>query len=282
MKNFLLACAVLLSSASFAQINAPQPSPTATISQKVGLTDVEVTYSRPGMKGRKIFGDLVPFGSMWRLGANKATKISFSDDVMILGNEIPAGDYSLFAIPNENEWEIIVHKNLELWGTGDYKEEDDLVRFVVEAHNVDAQWESMTIDFSDFTSTGAHLYIAWENTAVHIPIETKTAEMMEKQIKSVLVDGPSASSYAAGARYYLDQKTNLKQALGWMTKACEMRPEAFWYMHNKAQIEAELGMKKEAIATATKSMEMAKANKEGDYGYIKNNEKLIAEIKAKK
>lgn len=282
MKNFLLACAVLISSASFAQINAPQPSPTATISQKVGLTDVEVTYSRPGMKGRKIFGDLVAYGSMWRLGANKATKISFSDDVTILGNEIPAGDYSLFAIPMENEWEIIVHKNLELWGTGDYKQEDDLVRFTVEAHKVDAKWESMTIDFSDFTSTGAHLYIAWENTVVHIPIETKTAEMMEKQIKAVLVDGPSATSYAAGARYYLDQKTNLKQALEWMTKACEMRPEAFWYLHNKAQIEAELGLNKEAIATATKSMEMAKASKDGDFGYVKNNENLIAEIKAKK
>jgi tetratricopeptide (TPR) repeat protein len=282
MKNFLLACAVLISSASFAQINAPQPSPTATISQKVGLSDVEITYSRPGKKDRQVFGELVAFDQEWRLGANRSTKITFSDDVTILGNEIPAGQYALYAIPRENEWEIIVHKDLTQNAPGAYEESEELVRFVVETHQLKDTWESFTIDFTNFTSTGAHLFIAWENTAVHIPIVTKTDEMMEKQIKQVLVDGPSASSYASGARYYLDQKKDMKQALAWMTKACDMRPEAFWYLYNKAQIQAELGLKKEAIATATKSMEMAKANEGGDYGYVMNNEKLIAEIKAKK
>lgn len=281
MKNLIIACSLFVATASMAQIKAPQPSPVASVSQKVGLTDVDITYSRPGKKGRTVFGDLVPYHEIWRLGANASTKIKFSDDVSILGNEIPKGEYALYAIPHENEWEIIIHKNLSLWGTGGYKAEDDLVRFSVKSYQLKETWESLTIDFTNFTTTGADLYIAWENTAVHIPIETKTNQMVEAQIKKTLIDGPDANSYAAGARFYLEQKTNLDQALEWMTKACEMRPDAFWYLHNKAQIQAELGMKKEAIATATKSMEMAKANSDGDFGYVANNEKLIAELKGK-
>jgi tetratricopeptide (TPR) repeat protein len=282
MKNLLLACSVLMSTLSFAQIKSPQPSPTATISQKVGLTDVEVTYSRPGKKGRTVFGDLLPFDEMWRLGANASTKIKFSDDVTILGNEVPAGEYALYVIPHQDNWEIVVHKNLTHWGTGGYDQSEDLIRVTVKTHMLKETWESLTIDFTNFTTTGADMYIAWDNVAVHVPIETKAAEMVEKQIKQVLIDGPDANSYAAGARFYLEQKKDLAQALVWMDKACTMRPDAFWYLYNKAQIQAEMGMKKEAMATAQKSMEMAKANAEGDFGYVANNEKLIAELKAKK
>lgn len=274
--------AVLISSVAYTQIKAPKPSPVATLTQEVGLTNVDITYSRPGKKDRKIFGELVPLNEMWRLGANASTKITFSDDVTFGGQPIPAGEYALYAIPGSISWEIIVHKNLTLWGTAGYDAADDQARFKVNTKTMKDTWETLTIEFTDLTTTGGSLVIGWENTAVHIPIETKTNEMVEKQIKQVLVDGPGASDYASGARFYLEQKKDLNLALTWITKACELRPEAFWYLYNKAQIQAELGKTKEAIATATKSMELAKANADGDFGYVANNEKLIAELKAKK
>jgi tetratricopeptide (TPR) repeat protein len=282
MKHILLAAAVLISSASFSQIKAPKPSPTATISQEVGLAKVDITYSRPGIKERKIFGELVAYDKMWRLGANAPTKISFSEDVTVGGKEVAAGDYVMFAIPGASSWEMVINKNAELGGMGDYDKAEDAARFMVETTPLKDTWETFTIEFSNMTTAGAHMVLGWENTSVHVPIETKTMEMMEKQIKKELVDGPGAGSYAAGARFYLGEKKELDLALTWMTKACEMRPDAFWYLYNKAQIQAELGKNADAIATATKSMEMAKANEEGDYGYVANNEKLIAELKAKK
>ncbi|GAB5538847.1 MAG: hypothetical protein Salg2KO_09500 [Salibacteraceae bacterium] len=282
MKNALLLTAVFLSASLFGQIKSPKPSPTATITQEVGLGTIEVTYSRPGIKDRKIFGELVGFDKMWRLGANAPTKISFSEDVTIGGKEVAAGDYVMFATPGVSSWEIIINKDAELGGMGGYDQAMDAARFTVETTPLKDTWESFTIEFSNFTNSGAHMVMGWENTSVHIPIETKANEMIEKQINQVLVEGPSARDYAAGARYYLDADKNLEQALKWITKACEMRPEAFWYLHNKAQIQGKLGKNKEAIATATKSMEMAKANADGDFGYVANNEKLIAELKAKK
>jgi tetratricopeptide (TPR) repeat protein len=281
MKNFLLACSLLITATTFAQIKSPAPSPLATISQKVGLTDLEVTYSRPGKKERKVFGELVPFGEMWRVGANASTKIKFSDDVNIAGNEVPAGEYALYVIPNAENWEIIIHKNITHSGTGGYDAAEDLLRFKTNTKTLRDTWETLTIEFTELTTTGGVLYIAWENTCVHIPIETKSMEMVEKQIKQVLIDGPDAGSYAAGARFYLDNNKDLNQALAWMTKACELRPDAFWYLHTKAKIQGELGKNKEAIATAEKSLEMAKASEDGDFGYVANNEKLIAELKAK-
>ena len=282
LKNVILAAGVFANTLVSAQLKTPQPSPSASIKQTVGLTDVTVDYSRPGMKGRKVFGDLVAFGSVWRTGANKATAITLSDDVKIGGKDVKAGKYSIFTIPGEAEWTVIVNSNTELWGAGGYKQEEDVARFMVKPTKLNDTYETFTIGFSHLTNDAAHVNLMWENTKVSFKIETMANEQVQKQINEMLVEGPSAGTYYGAARYYLDNDKDLKQALTWIDKAIEKRPEAFWYIHQKAKIQGKLGMKKEAIATAEKSMEMAKANKEGDYGYVKNNEDLIKELKSKK
>jgi tetratricopeptide (TPR) repeat protein len=285
MNKFNIAClafVLLASTAISAQLRTPQPSPKCTISQVVGLSDIEVEYSRPGMKGRKIFGGLLAYGEMWRLGANASTKFSTSKDVSLGGFDVPAGDYSLYAIPGEKEWTIIVHKDITLNGTGGYDMANDLGRFTVVPTRSADTFETLTIDFSTFTTVGADLCIRWENTLVRIPIKTHAIEEVEAQIKKEIIDGPGAGDYAAAARFYLSQEKNYEQSLTWIDMAIKGSPDAFWYVHNKAQILAKLGRKKEAISAAEKSMEMAKANEDGDYGYVENNQKLIAEIKATK
>jgi hypothetical protein len=279
LKFVVLASLFALSFSLEAQIKTPAPSPTGEIEQMVGLTEVEIEYSRPGMKGREIFGSLVPYDKMWRTGANASTKITVSDKITMGGLEVPEGTYSIMTIPGKEEWTIILSKKLEMWGTGDYDETMDLGRIVVKSNMLNDAVETFTIDFSHLTSTGAHLNMSWENTRVSIPIETNAMEEVEKQIKSVLIDGPGAGTYYQAGRFYLENGKDLDQALAWMSKACEMRPEAFWYLHQKAKILGELGKTKEAIATAEKSMEMAKNNDGGDFGYVKNNMDLIEKLK---
>jgi len=280
IKSLLLVIALLASTATFAQLKTPQPSPTATVSQAVGLGEVTIEYSRPGAKDRKVFGELVPFDVMWRTGANASSKIEFSEDVTFGGKEVPAGKYAFYTIPGATEWTIVLSKNLELWGEAGYKETDDQTRFTVKPMKITDMVESFTMDFSNFTSTGAHLNLSWENTKVAITIETKAMEMIENQITEIMA-GPDAGTYYSAARFYLENDKDINKASTWINKACEMRPEAFWYVHQKAKIQAKLGDKKAAIATATKSLEMAKANKEGDYGYILSNEKLLKELAGK-
>lgn len=281
-KTLALSIALVASISVFAQIESPQPSPLAKLSQKVGLTDVEISYSRPGVKGRTIFGDLEKWDVLWRTGANATTKIKFSDDVKVNGMAIPAGEYTLFTIPGKEEWTVILNKDLTLWGTAGYKESENVVKFQVKSTKLADLVETLTIDFTNFTSNTAQLYLKWENTMITFQIETNVADKIEKQIKTTLIDGPSAGSYASAAGYYLDNNKDLEQALTWMNKAVEKRPEAFWYVYKQAQILAKMGKTKEAIAAAEKSMQMAKDSKDGDYGYVANNEKLIKELKAKK
>ncbi len=281
LKNVFLATALIVSTIASAQLKTPQPSPSASVTQTVGLTDVTIDYSRPGMKGRAIFGDLVPFDKIWRTGANKATAISFNDDVSINGNDVKAGKYAVFTIPGKTEWTIIVNSNTELWGAGDYKKEEDVARFTVKSTQLNDAVESLTIDFSNFNQGEAQVNLSWENTRVSFPISTKAGEQVEKQIKTMLIDGPSAGTYYGAARYYLDNDKDMEQALAWINTAIEKRPSAFWYMHQKAKIQGKLGQTKEAIATAEKSMKMAGENEDGDYGYVANNKKLIEELKAK-
>ncbi len=281
-KTLVLSIALVASTSVFAQIESPQPSPVAKLSQKVGLTDVEISYSRPGVKGRTIFGDLEKWDVLWRTGANATTKIKFSDDVKVNGMAVPAGEYTLFTIPGKEEWTVILNKDLTLWGTAGYKESENVVKFQVKSTKLTDLVETLTIDFTNFTSNTAQLYLKWENTMIAFQIETNVADKIEKQIKTTLIDGPSAGSYASAAGYYLDNNKDLEQALTWMNKAVEKRPEAFWYVYKQAQILAKMGKTKEAIAAAEKSMQMAKDSKDGDYGYVANNEKLIKELKAKK
>lgn len=280
-KLLLSTIAAAVTFATTAQIDAPQPSPTAEIEQMVGLTEVEIEYSRPGMKDRAIFGNLVPYGEIWRTGANASTKITVGDNVTLGGKEVPAGKYALYTIPGKDSWTVIIYKDLENWGAGGYDQSKDLCRFQVKPTKLNDKVETFTIDFSDFTTNSANVNLSWENTRVSIPMVTPADELVEKQIKQVLIDGPGAGSYYSAAKFYLDKNKDLDQALEWINKAVELRPNAFWYIHVQAKVLAAQGKKKEAIAAANKSMEMAKNNEGGDFGYVKNNEDLIKKINGK-
>ncbi|APD06943.1 hypothetical protein UJ101_01424 [Flavobacteriaceae bacterium UJ101] len=282
LKNALLTtCCLLGFTILSAQLETPQPSPGVTLEQTVGLTDVKIEYSRPGMKDRKIFGELVPYDKKWRTGANAATKITFDEEVKLGGKSVKAGTYALYTIPGKSQWTVILSKDLSQFGAAGYKANDNVVQFTTKATKLHDTLESFTIDFSNFKDDSALVNIMWENTKVSFPIETQTHEKVEKAIKKELIDGPNARTYASAATYYLENDQNLDQALSWINTAIEKRPEAFWYVHQKARILAKQGKKKEAIASAEKSLKMAKAFKDGDFGYIARNENLIKEIKGK-
>ncbi len=265
-----------------AQIMTPQPSPMTTIETKVGLTDVKINYSRPGMRGRTIYGDLVPYGQVWRTGANSATVITFSDDVKLAGNAVAAGSYSLYSIPQENEWTIILNSNTK-GNIGNYSPDEDVIRFKVKPGKITEASEAFTIDFGNFSTAGAHLNIYWANTKVSIPVETEVDSKVMAQIKEQILDNPEPDVryLSVAANYYLENGKDLDQALKWMDKSLEASPNAFWNLHTKAKILAAQGKNKEAIKVAEASMKMAQESERGDFGYVKNNQDLIASLKKK-
>ncbi len=283
MKSFYLTALTLLSASTLglAQIKTPAPSPTSKVSQDVGLIKVEVEYSRPSIKGRKIFGDLVPFGEMWRTGANASTKVTFSDDVQASNVSLPKGTYALYTIPGETDWTIIFYKDITIWGAPepkDFKEEQVAGRFKVPVQKMADKVETFTINIGNLTNNGADLELMWENTKVVIPITVDTDGKVMADIKSTM-GGPSANDYYSAARYYYEAKKDLKQALGWVNSCLEKGGEKFWILRLKANIQADLGMYNDAITTANRSTELAKAD--GNTDYPRMNEKSIMEWKKK-
>lgn len=281
---FFAVAATMIAGDAFGQIDMPRPSPGATIMQDVGLSEITVEYSRPGAKDRKIFSELVPYGEVWRTGANASTKIEFSEDVNFGGMEVPAGKYAMLSVPGKSEWTIILNTDLES-NIGGYDEAKDLGRIEVSSEMMETMFETFTIEFSHLTDNGAHLNIIWENTHVAIPITTDTDSKVMAMINEQLVEGGNADltarDYANAADFYHKKGENLDQAVEWMDKAVEMSPDAFWYMHRYAKLLADAGKKDTAIQMAKKSMEMAEANEGGDYGYVKRNEELLKELGAK-
>lgn len=280
-KSILLSFVLTLGIFSLAlaqQIQMPQASPTATISQKIGLTDVSVEYSRPSTKGRKIFGELVPYGEVWRTGANAATVITFNTPVIIEGNNLPAGSYALYSIPGKSDWTIIFSKNTKLWGAVGYNKDEDALRFNVKPGKTGQKYETMEINFVDMTDTGASIAIKWENVRVKFRIETEVDSIVMKQIKEMVIDKDPQNPglYYQAANYYFTNNKDMNQAYEWIVKSVDSDPK-YWTMHLKAKIELALGKKKEAIESATKSMEMAKEAKNPDY--VGLNERLIKSIK---
>lgn len=281
-RSLALVALTLISTFAFGQIQMPRPSPGATLTQDVGLSEITVDYSRPGVKDRTIFGELVPYGEVWRTGANMNTTIEFSDAVNFGGMDVPAGKYALLSVPGEKSWEIILNTKHE-GNIGGYDEANDLGRITVEPKMLDMTIETFMIEFSHLTDDGAHLNLVWENTHVAIPITTDTDGKVMVMIEDQLMSGENAdlkaSDYHNAALFYQSNEMDMDQALEWMNKSVEMNPDAFWYIHRQAVLLKDMGKKKEAMAAAEKSLEMAKNNEEGDYGYIQRNEDLIAEIK---
>ncbi|RYY64013.1 MAG: DUF2911 domain-containing protein, partial [Chitinophagaceae bacterium] len=239
-----------------------------------GISSVQLIYSRPAMKERKIFGDLVPYGKVWRTGANQATRIKFADDVSIGGQPLKAGEYALYTIPGENEWEIIINKGSENWGTN-YKQEDDLLRVKVKSAKLANPVETFTMQFENIKPTSTDLAIMWDRTAVKVPITTDIESKVMAQINNAM--NRDNRPYFGAAMYFLETGKDLNQAVTWLDKAIEQNPNAFWIYHQKANALAKLGKKEDAKQAANKSIELAKAQKNDDY--VKLNEKLLASLK---
>ena len=275
-KLFVAAIAVMsLFIANGQGLNTPQPSPTQTIKQNFGLSSVELSYSRPGMKGRKIFGDLVPFGNVWRTGANQATTLTFGDDVVIGGKKIPAGKYGLLSIPEKGSWTLIITKQLDVTSPAAYKQDMDVVRVNAETMKMKDDVETFTMQFADVKPNSCALHIMWEGTAVALPITTDVETKVMAQIDQMM--NKDNKPYFNAAMYYMDNGKDLKQAIIWFDKAAVAEPTAFWIHHQRANCLAKLGRKDEAKAAAKKSIELATAAKNDDY--VKLNEKLLAELK---
>ncbi|HTL08038.1 MAG TPA: DUF2911 domain-containing protein [Chitinophagaceae bacterium] len=277
MKKMLLALTmgVAMLNVTAQQLRTPAPSSTQVIKQEFGLGSVELSYSRPGMKGRKIFGDLVPYGKVWRTGANSATTLTFTDEVTIGGTKIAPGKYGLLSIPEADSWTLIITKQLDVTSPAAYKQSEDVVRVKATPFTMKETMETFTMQFGDVKPTSANLYIVWANTGVSLPISTDVDTKVTAQIKTLMEK--DNRPYFNAAMYYMDNGKDLNQALTWFNKAAEQDPTAFWVLHQKANCLARLGKKEEAKATALKSIEAAKAAKNDDY--VALNEKLLATLK---
>lgn len=263
-----------------AQVKTPAASPSAKVIQTVGMTEVEIAYSRPSMRGREIFGGLVPFDKVWRTGANASTKISFDKDVSIAGNDLKKGTYALYTIPGKDEWTIIIHNNITHWGSGGYKVEEDAFRFTVKPTTLSNTVETFTVDVSDLGLGTANINISWDKTKVSFAIDTKVDAQVANSIEKTL-SGPSMNDYYQAAAYNLMADKDLEQALEWITLAMEKGgDEKFWMVRRKALIEAKLGKYKAAVASAKLSLKLAE--KAGNSDYVRMNEDSIKEWKKKK
>lgn len=265
--------------ASFAQ-ELPQASPIAKIEQRIGLTDVTIRYSRPSVKDRKIWGDLVPYRTIWRTGANACTVISFSDNVSINGQTLPAGEYSFFTIPTENEWTVIFNKNTKLWGSDGYKQEEDALRLSVKPDMNAPFTETMLFAFDNIKIDGADLQLMWANMKLSLRISTDTDTKAIANIKKAVLEAENTyRTYNASATYLLDAGRDLPQALEWAKKSVAMQ-EKFWNLYTLSRAYAANNMIKEAIATAEKSLKLAQESKQE--AYVKMNQKNIEEWKKRK
>jgi hypothetical protein len=268
-----------------AQINLPAPSPAGKVYSKVGLTDVEITYSRPKAKGRAIFGSgdsfLVPFGQIWRTGANSGTIITTSADLEVDGQNLPAGEYMLITIPNEDAWDVMFYKDKSIGGNmAAFKEENVQIKVKGQVSKRTEPVEVLTFNIADLSddNTTAAIELTWENTAVKIPLKTDFDKVVMEQIAKNTKVNPS--NYVAAANYYFSTGRDLDQAIAWMDLYLAENPNQFWNIHLKAQMLAKKGDKKSikaAIETAQDSLAKAKAA-DSDFGYIKLNEDLIAEL----
>jgi len=256
-------------------LKIPQPSSTQTITQDFGLGKITLTYSRPNVKGRKIFGGMEPLNVVWRTGANAATRIKFTEDVKIEGKDLPAGEYGLFSIPGEKEWTVIFNKTANQWGAYEYKASDDVLRVTVKTIALKDKIETLTMQFSDVTETAAKLNLMWEKSAFTVNMTTSIDEKVMANIAEAMKG--EKKPYFAAAQYYYQNGKDLKTALEWMTEAEKSDPKAPWFKLWKGRIQLKMGDKAGATATAQQGIDAAKAQKVDEY--VRLNTELLAEAK---
>jgi hypothetical protein len=282
MKKALILVLLAVSLAAQAQVQTPAASPAATVTTVVGLTDVKIEYSRPKAKGRKIFGAgaefLVPFGQVWRTGANAGSRVTFSDDVKFGGSDVPKGTYLLLTIPGASDWTVILYKDASIGGDmSAYKQENDQARVSVKSEKLTEKVETLTLGISDLSENGktANLQLSWENTSVKVAIAVDFDAKVMKSIEASTKVNPN-NLYNA-ATYYFENGKDLKQALDWATTASASNADAYWMSHLKAKIQKAMGDKKGATESAMASKAAAEKAKNADY--VKMNDDLIKGLK---
>ncbi len=273
---FCILAAFAISALSFSDsaaqsVNFPPPSPSQTVKQQFATSFIEISYARPGVKDRNVFGDLVPYGKVWRTGANAATTLKFGEEVNVNGTKLPAGKYGLLSIPGEKEWTIILSKDTTVTSPSAYKQENDAVRFTVKPSSLSQAVESFTIDVQNLKANAAEIRISWDKTQVSFTVSADIEGKIMAQIDEAMKG--EKKPYFQSAAYYYENGKDLNKAHEWITEAVKAQPDAFWVLHLKAKIEYKQNRYDEAIATAKLSADKAKAAQNDDY--VKMNEKLI-------
>jgi len=264
----------------FSQVTAPKASPSCRLEQRVGLTDITVTYSRPSVNGRVIFGDLVSYNEYWRLGANESTKLTCTDMLIFGKDTLKAGTYAVYAKPSAVEWQVAFYTEYGNWGLPE-KWDESKVALTLKSAVINRQEsvENLTIDINNIENNGGDIVMAWDKVKIQIPFTVLVKEKVLASIKKVL-SGPTANDYHTAAKYYLEEKIDDKQALEWVDKAITMRPEAYWMLKTKSMIQASLGKYSEAISTAEQCLKLAEAD--GDTAYVSQCKNAIADWKKRK
>ena len=287
-KSILALFLGVLATTAIGQITTPIPSSAGSVGSTVGLTEITIEYSRPKMKGRKIFGEgsdyLQPYGQLWRSGANQGSKLVLSTDANIGGTDVKAGEYLIFSTPGKDSWDVMLYSDISLGGNvNSYDKANEVVMTSVKPTMLSSNVETLTYNISDISedNTSANIELTWANVSVKVPIKVDFDEAVMKDIEANTVVRPG--NYVTAANYFLAMGKDLNKALEWMNTylAIGQNSDQFWNVHTKAQILKAMGNKKEAIATAMESLEKAKKGANGDFGYIKRNEDLIAEAKKK-
>ncbi|MBY0480372.1 MAG: DUF2911 domain-containing protein [Chitinophagaceae bacterium] len=280
MKKLILLVAIAIGISAQSQVKMPAPSSTQTIYQDFGMGKLELTYSRPNIKGRSLFkenSDLAPLNKLWRLGANAATKIKFTDNVTIGGKLLDTGSYVLYAIPGKEYWEIIINKGLNNWGTDGYKESEDVVRFKIKSEKMGAPVETFTMQFAAIQAETCEIHIMWGNTAVAIPVSTNVKSRLKAQIeKELAADKVNPAIYQMAANFYFEWDKDLNKALDNVKKATTATPNGFWLFLLEAKIEKAMGDKVASKTSAEKCIALATSAKNDDY--VKQASDLIKKL----
>lgn len=276
MKKLIFFAVLLLGDLVSAQVDPPRISPASTLVQQIGLTEVRVSYSRPAARGRKIFGALVPYGRIWRVGANESTKFKVSTDIRVEGNLLAAGEYALYAFPDEASWEIVFHADTSHWGDGRtaYNPEEDVFRIVVQPKRVEEYRENFSISFDRITHDGAIMQWLWGHTLIEIPLEVDTRAQMRKKIAKAVQEDPSAQTLYEAARYFQEQDMEHQTSRAYLLKAIELEGDTYYFYRVLSLVEAELGNYAGAIRAAEKSLKIAQ--EQGKDEFVRMNQENIA------